>query len=48
MKDTRTAQGGPGCPTLLHYLAKILMRNDPGLVNFIEEMPSLESASRSK
>ena len=46
MKETRTAKGGPDCPTLLHYLAKVLLRSDANLVLFIEEMPHLEAAAR--
>lgn len=46
MKETKTANGGPECPTLLHYLARVLLRKDPFLVNFIDELPSLEAAAR--
>ncbi|KAL1738092.1 Formin, FH2 domain-containing protein [Schizophyllum fasciatum] len=46
LKETKTVKGGAECPTLLHYLAKVLMRSDPGLVNFIDEMPHLEPAAR--
>ncbi|KIY49480.1 hypothetical protein FISHEDRAFT_65448 [Fistulina hepatica ATCC 64428] len=46
MKETRTVKGGTECPTLLHYIAKVLLRTDPSLVNFIEELPSLEAAAR--
>ncbi|CAK5262775.1 unnamed protein product [Mycena citricolor] len=46
MKETKTARGGADCPTLLHYLARVLMRTDVSLVNFIEEMPHLEAAAR--
>jgi diaphanous 1 len=45
MKETRTAKGS-GCPTLLHYLAKVLVRTDARLVLFLEDMPSLEPAAR--
>ena len=48
MKETKTARGGPECPTLLHYLAKVLMRKDPSLTTFIEELPSLEAAARGE
>ena len=48
MKETRTAKGGPECPTLLHYVARVLSRTDPSLTLFIDEMPSVESAARSK
>ncbi|TFY52581.1 hypothetical protein EVJ58_g9930, partial [Rhodofomes roseus] len=46
MKETRTAKGGPDCPTLLHYLAKVLLRSDANLVLFVEDMPHLEAAAR--
>ena len=46
LKETKTVKGGADCPTLLHYLAKVLLRSDPGLVNFIDEMPHLEPAAR--
>jgi len=48
MKETRTAKGGPECPTLLHYIARVLMRTDPHLVNFIDDIPHLEAAARGK
>lgn len=47
LKDTRTGKG-PSCPTLLHYLARVLLRTDPILVLFLEDMPSLEAAARRK
>ncbi|KAJ3522423.1 hypothetical protein NMY22_g11895 [Coprinellus aureogranulatus] len=47
LKEARTAKGGPSCPTLLHYVAKVLIRKDPNLPAFIEELPSLEAAARS-
>jgi hypothetical protein len=46
LKETRTAKGGPACPTLLHYVAKVLLRKDPSLPAFMEELPSLEAAAR--
>lgn len=48
MKETKTARGGPDCPTLLHYLARVLMRTDPSLVTFIEDLPNLEAAARGE
>ncbi|KAK6904947.1 hypothetical protein I203_105766 [Kwoniella mangroviensis CBS 8507] len=45
MKDTRTAKGS-GCPTMLHYLAKILLRKNPDLVIWGEDAPALEPAAR--
>ncbi|KAH7922962.1 FH2-domain-containing protein [Leucogyrophana mollusca] len=46
IKETKTAKGGPECPTLLHYVARVLMRTDPNLTLFIDELPNLESAAR--
>jgi len=46
MGETKTASAGTDCPTLLHYLAKILMREDTGLVMFSEELPHVEAAAR--
>lgn len=45
LKDTRTGKG-PTCPTLLHYLAKVLLRTNATLVLFLEDLPSLEAATR--
>ncbi|KAJ3566776.1 hypothetical protein NP233_g6789 [Leucocoprinus birnbaumii] len=47
LKETKTARGGPSCPTLLHYLARVLLRSDPSLATFIDEMPNLEAAART-
>ena len=38
----------PDCPTLLHYLAKVLLRSDPALVTFIDDMPHVEAAARGE
>ncbi|KAJ3551751.1 hypothetical protein NM688_g4527 [Phlebia brevispora] len=46
LKETKTAKGGNDCPTLLHYLARVLLRSDPSLVMFIEDLPHLEAAAR--
>ncbi|KAG8843928.1 hypothetical protein FRB91_002996, partial [Serendipita sp. 411] len=46
MKETKTAKTDPECPTLLHYLAKVLMRSDASLVMFIEDLPHVEAAAR--
>jgi diaphanous 1 len=48
MKETKTARGGTDCPTLLHYLARVLLRTDPSLTTFIEDLPNLEPAARGK
>jgi diaphanous 1 len=46
MKETKTASAGTDCPTLLHYLAKVIMREDAGLIMFSEELPHVEAAAR--
>jgi hypothetical protein len=46
MKETKTAIAGTDCPTLLHYLAKVLMREDANLIMFGEELPHVEAAAR--
>lgn len=46
LKETKTANADPSCPTLLHYLARVLLRSDPSLVLFIEDLPHAESAAR--
>lgn len=48
MKETKTANAGPGCPTLMHYVARLLLHSDPTLVTFIDDLPNLENAARSK
>jgi len=45
MNETKTARASPDCPTLLHYLARVLLRKDPSLTTFIYELPSLEAAT---
>jgi diaphanous 1 len=47
LRDIRTGKG-TSCPTLLHYLAKVLLRSDPRLVLFLEELSSLEAVARCK
>ena len=48
LKETKTARGASDCPTLLHYLAKVLMKADPSLATFIEEMLHVEAAARGE
>ena len=48
MKETKTAKASADCPTLLHYTARVLLRTEPKLTLFIEEMPNLEPAARSE
>lgn len=46
LKETRTVKATPDCPTLLHYLAKVLLRSEPSTITFIEDMPHVEAAAR--
>ncbi|CAE6362187.1 unnamed protein product, partial [Rhizoctonia solani] len=46
LKETKTAKGESECPTLLHYLARVLLRSEPSTILFIEQAPHLESAAR--
>ncbi|KAJ8455460.1 hypothetical protein ONZ51_g12454 [Trametes cubensis] len=46
LRETKTVKATPDCPTLLHYLAKVLLRSDPALVTFIDDMPHVEAAAR--
>lgn len=46
MRETKTAKGGADCPTLLHYVARVLLRHDPLLVTFVEDVPHVEAAAR--
>ncbi|KAK7695397.1 hypothetical protein QCA50_000033 [Cerrena zonata] len=46
LKETKTAKGGTDCPTLLHYIAKVLLRSEPLLITFTEDLPHLEGAAR--
>ena len=48
MKETKTAKASKDCPTLLHYVAKVLLRTDANLVNFMDDMPHVEGAARGK
>ncbi|KAH7887379.1 hypothetical protein F5I97DRAFT_1925836 [Phlebopus sp. FC_14] len=46
MKEMKTAKGNADCPTLLHYIARILMRRDPKLIMFINEIRNVGPAAR--
>lgn len=48
LQDVRAANASAGTPTLLHYLVRIVRRQDPALLAFLEELPHLEAASRSE
>jgi diaphanous 1 len=41
-------KGGAECPTLLHFVARVLLRTDPTLVTFLEDMPHIEAAARGE
>ena len=41
-------KGGAQCPTLLHFVARVLLRTDPTLVTFFEDMPHIEAAARGE
>ncbi|OCF43807.1 hypothetical protein I317_02411 [Kwoniella heveanensis CBS 569] len=45
MRETRAAKGS-GCPTMLHYLAKILLKRDARLIVWNEDAPALDQAAR--
>ncbi|KAG8880257.1 hypothetical protein FRB97_000969 [Tulasnella sp. 331] len=46
LKETKTANSDPSCPTLLHYVARVLLRSDPSSVLFVEDLPHVEPAAR--
>ena len=46
LKDTRSSSPSASTPTLLHYLARVLLRSDPSLLSFLEDVPHVEAASR--
>ncbi|KAL5507835.1 hypothetical protein ACEPAH_5453 [Sanghuangporus vaninii] len=46
MKETKTVKASPECPTLLHYVARMLLKSDAELVNFLDDLPHLEAAAR--
>jgi diaphanous 1 len=46
LKETKTTKAGADCPTLLHYLARVLLRTNPSLVTFMEDLPHVEAAAR--
>ena len=48
MRETTTSKASPDCPTLLHFVAKVLLKFDAELVNFLDELPHLEAAARRK
>jgi diaphanous 1 len=46
LRETKSVKGGAECPTLLHFVARVLLRTDPTLVTFLEDMPHIEAAAR--
>ncbi|ELU45562.1 RhoA GTPase effector DIA/Diaphanous [Rhizoctonia solani AG-1 IA] len=46
LKETKTAKADSECPTLLHYIARVLLRSEPSTILFVEQAPHLESAAR--
>ncbi len=48
LKDTRASNASGATPTLLHFLARVFLNRDPLLLQYLDEMPHLEAASRSK
>jgi len=46
LKETKTANSDPSCPTMLHYIARVLLRSDPSSVLFIEQLPHVEPSAR--
>ncbi|GAA5889934.1 hypothetical protein JCM5296_003653 [Sporobolomyces johnsonii] len=46
LKETKAASASPSTPTLLHYLVRVVHRNDPSLVHFLDEAPHVDAASR--
>ncbi|GAA5859773.1 hypothetical protein JCM1840_006447 [Sporobolomyces johnsonii] len=46
LKETKAASASPATPTLLHYLVRVVHRNDPSLVHFLDEAPHVDAASR--
>lgn len=46
LKETKTAKATSECPTLLHYIARVLLKTDPALITFVEDTPHIEAAAR--
>lgn len=50
LKDTRATVTAPGATagtaTLLHYIARLLMKQSDGLITFLSESPHVQAASR--
>lgn len=46
MKETKTAKSDADCPTLLHYLARVLIRRDDRIIFFVDDLPHVEAAAR--
>ncbi|GAA6056774.1 hypothetical protein JCM3770_006127 [Rhodotorula araucariae] len=46
LQDVRAASPSVATPTLLHYLVRVVRRQNPSLLSFLEEIPHVEAASR--
>ncbi|KAL8283496.1 hypothetical protein RQP46_005599 [Phenoliferia psychrophenolica] len=46
LKEARATSPSASTPTLLHYLARVLLRSDPSLLAFLDDAPHVEAASR--
>ncbi|BGP44533.1 hypothetical protein JCM10450v2_000347 [Rhodotorula kratochvilovae] len=46
LQEVRAANPSAETPTLLHYLVRVVRRQDPSLLSFLEEVPHVEAASR--
>ncbi|BGP21424.1 hypothetical protein JCM10295v2_000299 [Rhodotorula toruloides] len=46
LKDVLSASASPATPTLLHYLVRIVAKQDSTLLEFHDDLPHLEAASR--
>lgn len=42
----RSGSSTTGSPTLLHYLVRIVLREDPSLLAFLDDAPHVDAASR--
>jgi len=47
LQDVRTATGSTTTPTLLHYLVRVVRRQDASLLAILDDLPHVEAASRS-
>ncbi|KAJ7167543.1 formin homology 2 domain-containing protein [Mycena filopes] len=45
-REAKSARPDSDCPTLMHYLARVLMRTDPSLVTFLDDLRHLQATTR--